>query len=566
MKYRQTLLLFLISVSCAFGLTAYFVSKQIIENVVEDLTWKYSQVAAQYDVERTLAPILEEVSLVEQLAQHPHILSWAHKYDDSVYRSAAEETLEHYRWLFRSNNFFIVLDEDLSYHYNDVPSIRQSSFLRYYLEPESVTDAWYFDQKAKNQILSVNIAKDVHIDRTKVWINQAIIDKGEFLGVVGTGLDITLFTSQLSHKHVSSMQTFFVDAKERVQLILDKGQFKYPLRTAKFEKQNLSTLIPNRHEFNVLSQLMEQQKNGEEAELLMIEQAEGRAVVSIHYIDELGWYELTFVDVDSMLPPWAYSSLSYFFIALSILFGAVGYIYCLKVWVNPIESWVSRIKKLAHESYFHSKEKGNHIGQCVDVLEKELSESRLSVRKMVASRTAILDELTTVDVVTQLWNKKGLDQELDLELARAEREQIRFGLLWIDLGVMDQLGFDSCNDTFDQLLFTAGKGIEKAVRVYDRAARWEDDEFLVLVRASHPCNLEQLAKRIIACIGEQQKNAAQAFNSPFTSLAIGGVIIEPGTSKLEALALADRALYAAKHKTENSIYIYHSQKAINQIA
>jgi GGDEF domain-containing protein len=49
-------------------------------------------------------------------------------------------------------------------------------------------------------------------------------------------------------------------------------------------------------------------------------------------------------------------------------------------------------------------------------------------------------------------------------------------------------------------------------------------------------------------------------------LAIGGVIIEPGTSKLEALALADRALYAAKHKTENSIYIYHSQKAVNQIA
>jgi diguanylate cyclase (GGDEF)-like protein len=565
MKYRQTLLLFLILVSCAFGLTAYFVSKQIIENVVEDLTWKYSQVAAQYDVERTLAPILEEVALVEQLAQHPHILSWAHQNDDPVYRSAALETLEHYRWLFRSKNFFIVLDGDLSYHYNDVPSVRSPSFLRYYLEPDSATDTWYFEQRNKKQDLSVNIAKDVHIDRTKVWVNQAIMDRGEFLGVVGTGLDITLFTNQLAHKHASSLRTFFVDAKSNVQLILDNGKFQYPLRTADFKKPNLSTYIPNRHELNVLSQLMRQQKDGEEAELLMIEQEEGRAVVSIHYIDELGWYELTFVNVDSMLPPWAYSNLSYFFIALSLIFGVMAYLYCLRVWVNPIESWALRIRSLANESEFYRECKGTHLGQYVDVLETELSQSRHSIQKMVVSRTAILDELTTVDVVTQLWNKKGLDQELDLELARAEREQIRFGLLWIDLGVMDQLGFDSCNDTYDHLLFTAAQGIEKAVRVYDRAARWEDDEFLVLVRASYPCNLEQLAKRITACIAEQQKDVGQV-NSSLASLAIGGVIIEPGTSKAEALALADRALYTAKQKAENNIYIYHSKKAVDQIA
>ncbi|WP_159738975.1 sensor domain-containing diguanylate cyclase [Vibrio atypicus] len=565
MKYRQTLLLFLILVSCAFGLTAYFVSKQIIENVVEDLTWKYSQVAAQYDVERTLAPILEEVALVEQLAQHPHILSWAHQNDDPVYRSAALETLEHYRWLFRSKNFFIVLDGDLSYHYNDVPSVRSPSFLRYYLEPDSATDTWYFEQRNKKQDLSVNIAKDVHIDRTKVWVNQAIMDRGEFLGVVGTGLDITLFTNQLAHKHASSLRTFFVDAKSNVQLILDNGKFQYPLRTADFKKPNLSTYIPNRHELNVLSQLMRQQKDGEEAELLMIEQEEGRAVVSIHYIDELGWYELTFVNVDSMLPPWAYSNLSYFFIALSLTFGVMAYLYCLRVWVNPIESWALRIRSLANESEFYREGKGTHLGQYVDVLETELSQSRHSIQKMVVSRTAILDELTTVDVVTQLWNKKGLDQELDLELARAEREQIRFGLLWIDLGVMDQLGFDSCNETYDHLLFTAAQGIEKAVRVYDRAARWEDDEFLVLVRASYPCNLEQLAKRITACIAEQQKDVGQV-NSSLASLAIGGVIIEPGTSKAEALALADRALYTAKQKSENSIYIYHSKKAVDQIA
>ncbi|MDN3683611.1 hypothetical protein QW180_03405 [Vibrio sinaloensis] len=182
---------------------------------------------------------------------------------DEVYRSTAEDVLERYRWQFKSKKlFFIVLDSDLSYHYNDVQSIRQPSYLRYYLEPESVTDVWYFNQRRQGQHLSVNIAKDIHIDRTKVWINQAIYDNGQFfLGVVGTGMDIELFlliswlTDIPPH-----LKTLFVDESDRVQLILHSGEFDYPLRNSQFEKPSLDTFIPNQNDFTVLSQFMRKQK------------------------------------------------------------------------------------------------------------------------------------------------------------------------------------------------------------------------------------------------------------------------------------------------------------------
>lgn len=567
MEIRKSLLLFLILVCGVFAFTAFVVSKQVVENVVQDLTWKYSQVAAQYDVERTLSPILEEVKLAQTVAKDPHVVSWARNVGDEVYRSTAEDVLERYRWQFKSKNFFIVLDSDLSYHYNDVQSIRQPSYLRYYLEPESVTDVWYFNQRRQGQHLSVNIAKDIHIDRTKVWINQAIYDNGQFLGIVGTGMDIELFTHQLAYRHTSSLKTLFVDESDRVQLILHSGEFDYPLRNSQFEKPSLDTFIPNQNDFTVLSQFMRKQKAGQEAELLMIEQEGGRAVVAIHYVAELGWYELTFVDVASMLPTWAYTNLSYVFFALSLLLGGFAYYYSVKVWIRPMEEQVAKIRTLADGStvQLESKLRSTSLESNLAILEQELVQSRNSLQKLVASRTAALDELTTLDVVTRLWNRKGLEQELSRELARSEREQEPFGLIWIDLGLTGRNDIDVNSVTYENTLNAAGCGIARAVRAYDRAARWEDDEFLVLVRAKYSCNLQQLAHRIKTCISTERDVKEDVYCTGGT-LAIGGTIVEPGMTEKEALTLADRALYIAKDKQGEFIYIHQFDKPIDRIA
>lgn len=567
MRLRRNLVLFLILVSGVFAYTAYTISKKIVDSVVEDLTWKYSQVAAQYDIERTLAPILEEVKLAQVIAQDPHIISWALNAKDEIYQSTAEQVLERYRWQFRSKNFFIALDDDLSYHFNDVQSIRQTTFLRYYLEPDSDTDAWFFSQKSQGQPLSVNIAKDIRIERTKVWVNQSIFYKGQFLGIVGTGIDIDLLTNQLSQHHVASMKTIFVDEADRVQMVLQSGEFDYPLQSSKYEKPQLSSLVSNLDDLHVLSQLMRQQKSGQEAEFLMIEQEEGRAVVSIHYIEELGWYELTFVNVDSMLSPWVYNNLSVLFILISVLFSIFAYYYWLNRWVKPLELWSQRIEKMAKESDYWVAGSKDDVTEQLTFIERELKDSRLSLREMVATRTAALDELTTVDVITELWNKKGLETELAMEIARTERERTSFGLIWIDLELTNNAKIASNTIAFEKILNKAGKGICKAIRLYDRAARWEDDEFLVLVQVDSRTHLELLIQRIKTCICSEYEGAENEHDfHDCSELAIGGVLVNPGTSTKQALAMADRALYTAKERGGDKVYIYQYDNLVDQTA
>lgn len=567
MKIRKSLLLFVVLTCGVFAFTAFLVSRQVVKNVVHGLTWKYSQVAAQYDVERTLSPILDEVQLAKTVARDPHIVSWADNVGDEVYRATAEEVLERYRWQFKSKNFFIVLDKDLSYHFNDVPSIRQPTYFRYHLDPDSEADAWYFNQRDRRQPLLVNIARDTHLDRTKVWINQAIYRNGQFLGVVGTGMDIELFTHPLTYRGASSLKTLFVDQTDRIQLALHSGKFDYSLRNSHSDKSSLEAFIPSKSDYTMLSQFMQKQKAGQEAELLVIEQEAGQAVVAIHYVAELGWYELTFVDVSSMLPTKATTHLSYLFFALSLLLCGLAYYYVVNTGLRPIEEQDERIRALAAGSSVSLSldDSSSPLASNLAVLEQELAQSRDSLQEMVTSRTAALGELTTLDVVTRLWNRRGLEQELARELSRAKRDHEPFGLIWIDLGLTDRSDVDVHSTTFENTLHAAGCGIVRAVRAYDRAARWEDDEFLVLVRAQYSCNLQQLAHRIKTCISTERDVRQEVYASG-SVLAIGGTIVKPGMTVKEALTLADRALYIAKEKQGEFIYIHQSDKSVDSIA
>ncbi|MDN3683610.1 hypothetical protein QW180_03400 [Vibrio sinaloensis] len=143
----------------------------------------------------------------------------------------------------------------------------------------------------------------------------------------------------------------------------------------------------------------------------MIEQEGGRAVVAIHYVAELGWYELTFVDVASMLPTWAYTNLSYVFFCTEFVVRW----FCLLLQCQSLDQADGRagrkkIRTLADGStvQLESKLRSTSLESNLAILEQELVQSRNSLQKLVASRTAALDELTTLDVVTRLWNRKRI--------------------------------------------------------------------------------------------------------------------------------------------------------------
>ncbi|NOH79437.1 GGDEF domain-containing protein [Vibrio sp. RE86] len=555
MTLRLKLLLLVLSSSAIFVFAAYSISKHVTDKVVTELLWKYAQVSAHHDAETILMPIIKEVERVKLLASHPNITSWGFNSNDEVYRSVAEDTLDRFRWGFTSKNFFIALDQNLSYHFNDVQSIRQTSFLRHHLEPESAYDKWYFEQRDSRLDLTVNIARDAHLDMTRVWINQSIIKNGEFLGIVGTGIEVSLLFNQLSNHHSSALRTMFVDDSRRVQITFEAGDFHYPLRDSAKMKPLLHEVVSNSKDYLALEDLMQRQKNGEEAEVLMIQQGEGNAVVAIHYVEELGWYELTFVSIDAMVPNWVSTYLYFPLAVITLLFALISYLYLVKRWVVPNEYWTQRLAYLSETQTERVNFSVKGVNHCIDLIESELNESRIGVDNMVASRTEALDKMSVFDLVTKLHNKRGLERELKLELARAAREQYRFGLLWIDAGFSPTIDTEKHTELYRLSLKLVAEGLNHAIREYDIAARWADDEFLLLIRSDQQATLEQIATRIKHHIDNHKHNSLVDIALPI-NVTIGGALIEPDVSFQQALALADSALYVAKSTHESAIHIH----------
>lgn len=555
MKQRLKLLTFLVIVSVTFLFSAYSVSKQVISGVVEQLLWKYAQVSAHHDAETLLAPIIEEVNIVSELASHPNVSSWGYHSDDDVYRTVAEDTLDLYRWRLKSKNFFIVLDQNLAYHFNDVQSIRKQTFLRYYLDPVSAKDQWYFEQKHNGSDLKVNIARDERLGLTRLWINKRIEKNGQFLGIVGTGIDTELLFERYNVGHSHALKTMFVDEDFRVQFLVDGDKLDYSLRDSKTTKPTLSDYIAADAEYATLQKLMQRQKLGEEAELAMVHQEGGQAVVATQYIEALGWYELTFVSVDDMVPDWVASVLVIPLILVVLFSMLLSYCCLVKHWIEPNERLKHRFMKLTK-----SEQESSSIDEMFTAVEHEIISARTEVEELVASRTEQLDKHAVIDVVTGLYNRQGLQRELRAELARSSREQFDFGLIWIDTGLVSQGTSQFDTGKHQWVLESVAESLTRAIREYDVAGRWQDDEFLLLVRTGNNATLQQIANRI-----KQYLEASQEDNESATEwggkFSIGGTLIKPNLSMQQALALADSSLYVAKSKSSNAVYIHDVSNA-----
>ncbi|MGA7800550.1 MAG: GGDEF domain-containing protein [Gammaproteobacteria bacterium] len=151
------------------------------------------------------------------------------------------------------------------------------------------------------------------------------------------------------------------------------------------------------------------------------------------------------------------------------------------------------------------------------------------------------------DALTGLANRSWFFQQLETEIARARRYQIRFAVLFIDLD-----GFKRINDTLghragDGVLSQLGQRLRMFCRKSDLAARIGGDEFaLILGDVSDDASAQDAAQRI-----------AELFNQPFSvdssilklSASIG-ISFYPthGSVADELVHHADLAMYEIKRK------------------
>lgn len=162
--------------------------------------------------------------------------------------------------------------------------------------------------------------------------------------------------------------------------------------------------------------------------------------------------------------------------------------------------------------------------------------------RLEGARIAAEEEALT-DPLTGLRNRRAASLVLD----RLCAAQAPFGLLHMDVDF-----FKAVNDTLghaagDAVLQTVGRILSEQLRTEDYAARIGGDEFVILVVGrDDPKSLRAIAERIIGRIKVPiEIDGQHAHVSASIGIARSSDVRVPEPAAL--LAIADRALYAAKH-------------------
>jgi diguanylate cyclase (GGDEF)-like protein len=159
------------------------------------------------------------------------------------------------------------------------------------------------------------------------------------------------------------------------------------------------------------------------------------------------------------------------------------------------------------------------------------------------------------DPLTGLYNRRYLEEVMELDIARASRSGESFALVMADLDHFKRINDRFGHDAGDLVLTEFAQAVQAQIRKGDVACRYGGEEFIVLVRGA---DVEAAAAR-----AESIRQAIASLSLSWNGTSIGPVTVSLGVAAYAEhadnpralVALADGALYAAKRNGRNRVEI-----------
>lgn len=180
---------------------------------------------------------------------------------------------------------------------------------------------------------------------------------------------------------------------------------------------------------------------------------------------------------------------------------------------------------------------------------QQLNERIWEYNAKVTALNAQLEQLASLDGLTELYNHRVFQERLREFFNEAKRYNLSLSLILLDVD-----HFKAFNDMFghqggDQVLKEVAAVIRATIRSVDLPARYGGEEFAILLPNTDLPGALPLAERI-RCIVEQTENPYRPITVSIGVATLEAEMTAPGL----LIEQADRALYAAKQNGRNQVY------------
>jgi len=178
----------------------------------------------------------------------------------------------------------------------------------------------------------------------------------------------------------------------------------------------------------------------------------------------------------------------------------------------------------------------------------ELALSNLALRQTLQTQARH-------DPLTDLFNRRSMEEALERELRRAERSGRPMGVIMADVDHFKRYNDTLGHEAGDRLLVALAECLRAHVRAGDIVCRYGGEEFLVILPEASLELLTQRAEELRVAVARQLSVPPGAGVPPVTVSL--GVALHPlhGAAADELVRAADEALYRAKRSGRNRVEI-----------
>jgi diguanylate cyclase (GGDEF)-like protein len=163
-----------------------------------------------------------------------------------------------------------------------------------------------------------------------------------------------------------------------------------------------------------------------------------------------------------------------------------------------------------------------------------------------------LRQQSIIDPLTELYNRRYMDETLKREQQRAKRRQSQLSLILVDLDHFKRVNDTYGHDTGDKLLRKVGEVLRQGIRAVDIACRFGGEELVVILPDCDLAAAVQRAEMLRAAVAAIELSGKAMAHTVTASFGVAST--SNGSDDAEALLrAADQALYTAKQTGRNRV-------------